>query len=139
MNSSSRIASFLLLGVALVAYAQPPSPEALGPPPSPPGLRLPPSGSPVAPPPRTPVAPPPVAPQASEPEQQTIEQLIEHITRLKEQRAELEKQETKAVAVLKKKLEQANQKAAQFQGNQGERVLGKVERVREKAEEKRPR
>ena len=51
---------------------------------------------------------------------QSIEQLIAYITDLKKQRIELEQLEAKAVTVLKQRLKEANEKAAQFEGRRPE-------------------
>jgi len=70
--------------------------------------------------------PPPAAPPvgtAPAPDlgSKSIEQLIDYITGLKKQRLELEQQEAKAVAILRLKLTEANQKAAQLGGYAEER------------------
>jgi hypothetical protein len=98
-----------------------------------------------------PFPPPPSPPQVTNAtksldlEKQTIEQLIQHVTSLKKQRKELEQQEAAAVAILKKKLVEANRTLAELESPA---PLQKVEekktgprnfeaKIEEKVEEKR--
>ena len=84
-------------------------------------------GLPPPPPATDPIAPlatlPQKSAQAPDLGSKSIEQLIDYITGLKKQRMELENLEAKAVAILRQKLTEATQKAAQFGGFQEERKI----------------